>query len=124
MAVQVAGGAWLGNERGLEERSPNPSIPSARNRATHLATVFGVVLYRRATTVLFRPPSTTVRTIGSRPRGVRRAFLWLFIWSLPGTLKLRKPQFPRFRPDGQPAERPQLDDPLLPQRAEVVAVQS
>lgn len=40
----VAGGVWLGDEWGLEERSRNPSTPSARNRLTHLATVFGVVL--------------------------------------------------------------------------------
>ena len=44
MAVHVAGGVWLGDEWGLEERSCNPSTPSARNRLTHLATVFGVVL--------------------------------------------------------------------------------
>ena len=44
MAVHVAGGVWLGDEWGLEERSRNPSTPSARNRLTHLATVFRVVL--------------------------------------------------------------------------------
>jgi hypothetical protein len=43
-ATHVAGGVWLGNESGLEERSRKPSMPSARKRSTHLATVPGVVL--------------------------------------------------------------------------------
>jgi hypothetical protein len=43
-AAQVAGAVWLGNERGLDERSRNPPTPSAWKRSTHLATVFGVVL--------------------------------------------------------------------------------
>ena len=43
-AAHVAGGVWLGNERGLEERSRNSSTPSTRKRPTHLATVFAVVL--------------------------------------------------------------------------------
>jgi hypothetical protein len=34
-------------------------------------------------------PSLTLRTIASRPLRVKRAFLWLFIRSLSGTLKLR-----------------------------------
>src|SRR3981189_2203272 len=38
------GAVSLGNERGLEERSRNPSTPSVRNRSTHLATIFGVML--------------------------------------------------------------------------------
>lgn len=44
MAVHLAGGVWLGDEWGLEERSCIPSTPSARNRLAHFATVFGVVL--------------------------------------------------------------------------------
>jgi hypothetical protein len=44
MAAHVAGGVWLDDEWGLEERSRNPSTPSAQNRLTHLATVFGVAL--------------------------------------------------------------------------------
>jgi hypothetical protein len=39
------------------------------------------------------PPSTTLRTIASRPLGVKGAFLWTFIWSLLGTLKLRNLSF-------------------------------
>lgn len=39
--------------------------------------------------LLLNPPSTTLRTIASRPLGAKGAFLWTFIWSLPGTLKLR-----------------------------------
>jgi hypothetical protein len=40
-AAHVAGGIWLGNERGLEDRSRNPSTPSARSR------LGGMVLFRR-----------------------------------------------------------------------------
>jgi hypothetical protein len=67
--------------------------PSARNRSTHLATVFGVVLNWRAAAAMLSPPSITNRTMASRPFGVRGAFLWLFIWSLRGTLKLRNLSF-------------------------------
>lgn len=38
-------------------------------------------------------PSTTPRTIASRPLGVKGPFLWTFIWSLLGTLKLRNLSF-------------------------------
>jgi hypothetical protein len=89
MAVHVVGGVWLGDEWGLEERSRNPSAPSARNRLTHLVTVFGVVLKLIGRVCLAQPASTTLRTIASRPLGVKGAFLWTFIWSLLGTLKLR-----------------------------------
>jgi hypothetical protein len=68
MAAHVVGGVWLGDEWGLEERSRKPSIPSARNRATHSATVFGVVRYRRATVAMLSPSSTTARTFGSEER--------------------------------------------------------
>src|SRR3984893_9994777 len=93
ITAHVAGAVWLGNERGLEERSCNPSTPSARNRSTHLATILGVMLNWRAAAAWLRPPSVTLRTIASRPLGVRGAFLWLFIWSLRGTLKLRNLSF-------------------------------
>lgn len=43
-AAPVAGWVWLGNERGLEERSRNPLTPSAPKRLTHLATVFAETL--------------------------------------------------------------------------------
>jgi hypothetical protein len=49
---EPAGAVWLGNERGLDERSRNPSTPPARNRSTHLATDFGVVLNWRAAAAL------------------------------------------------------------------------
>src|SRR3984957_6921019 len=90
--AHVAGAAWLGNERGLEERSRKPSTPSARNRSTHLATVLGVVLNWRAAAALLSPASTD-RTMASRPFGVSGAFLWVFIWSLRGILKLRNLSF-------------------------------
>ena len=74
IAVHVARGVWLGDERGLEERSRNPSTPSARKRLTHLATVFGVVLNSSAAPAWLRPPPTTLWTIASRPLGVKGAF--------------------------------------------------
>src|SRR3979490_2910481 len=77
--AHVAGAVWLGNERGLEERSRKPSTPPARNRSTHLATVFGVVLNWRAAAALLSPFPTTDRTMASRPLGVRGAFLWVSI---------------------------------------------
>src|ERR1700752_5007735 len=76
-ASAVARPIWLGDERGLEDRSCNPFTPSVRKRLTHLATVFGVVLYFRAAAALLSPASTTARTISSRPFGVREAFLWV-----------------------------------------------
>src|SRR6202047_1503549 len=79
ITAQVAGAVWLGNERGLEERSRKPSTPSARKRSTHLATVFAVVLNWRAAAALLSPASTH-RTMASRPFGVREAFLWLLFW--------------------------------------------
>ena len=56
-----------------------PAAPSARNRATHLATVFGVVLNWRAAAAFDEPPSMTLRAIASRPLGVREAFLCVSI---------------------------------------------
>jgi hypothetical protein len=58
-----------------------------------LATVFAVVLNWSAAAAFVRPASITLRTIASRPFGVRGAFLWLFIWSLRGKLKLRNLSF-------------------------------
>src|SRR6185437_1518583 len=74
-AAHTPGVVWLGDECGLDERSRNPSTPSASNRSIHLPTVFGVVLNRRAAAGLDRPSSTTARTIISRPLGVKGAFL-------------------------------------------------
>ena len=67
----VAREVWLGDESGLEDRSRKPTTPSASKRATHLATVLGVVLKRRAAATLLSPWSTTERTMSSRPFGVR-----------------------------------------------------
>jgi len=55
MASQVEAGLLLGNERGLEERSSNPSTPCARKRLTHLATVLALVLNFRAAAALLSP---------------------------------------------------------------------
>src|ERR1700676_509777 len=114
ITAHVAGSVWLGNERGLEERSCNPSTPSARNRLTHLATILGVMLNWRAAAAWLRPPSITLRTIVSRPLGVRGAFLWLFILVSPWNTEASQPQLPRFRPDGQPPESSHLEREELP----------
>ncbi|MGY3546036.1 hypothetical protein ACVWZ4_001429 [Bradyrhizobium sp. USDA 4472] len=50
----------------------------------------GILAWRAIEEVGF---ATTLRTIASRPLGVKGAFLWTFIWSLPGTLKLRNLSF-------------------------------
>src|SRR5712672_1794720 len=107
--AHVVGAVWLGNERGLEERSRKPSTPSARNRSTHLATVFAVVLNWRAAAAFVTPSSITIRTIASRPFGVRGAFLWVSIRFSPRNLKLQQPQLPRSGPNGQPPESSHLD---------------
>src|SRR5262249_32224993 len=61
-------------------------------------------------------PLSTCRTIRSRPRGVSRAFLCMFIWFSPWNLKLQQPQLPRSEPDEQPNESSQLAHWLEPSR--------
>src|SRR5580698_9045904 len=75
----VASGVWPGDEWGRDGRSCKPAAPSARNRATHLATVFGVVWNARAAAAFDEPPSITLRAIASRPLGVSEAFLCVSI---------------------------------------------
>src|SRR5262249_36050769 len=53
-------------------------------------------------------PLSTCRTIRSRPRGVSRAFLCMFIRFSLWNLKLQQPQLPRSEPGGQPNESSQL----------------
>src|SRR5438105_10053324 len=55
------------------------------------------------------PPSTTRRTIISRPAGVSRAFLCTSIRFPQGSPKLRQLQHPRSGPNGQPVETSQLE---------------
>jgi hypothetical protein len=86
-AAHTAGAVWLGDECGLEERSCKPTTALARKRATHLATVFGVVLNRRAAAAFDTPPSITRRAIASRPFGVRDAFLCVSIRLLRESLR-------------------------------------
>src|SRR5262249_16119293 len=107
--AHVAAWVWLGNKWGREERSRNPSTPSARKRLTHLATVFAVTLNWSAAAAFVRPPSITLRTMASRPFGVRGAFLWVSIRSSRDWLKLRQLQLPRSGPDGQPPESSQIE---------------
>jgi hypothetical protein len=59
--------AWLGDERGRDDRSCKPATLWARKRWTHLATVFGVVLNWRAAAAFDESPSITLRAIASRP---------------------------------------------------------
>jgi hypothetical protein len=70
----TSGDVGLRNRRGLEDRSSRPPGPSARNRLTHLPTVFTVV-ENAAATVADASPASTRRTISPRPVGVSRAFL-------------------------------------------------
>src|SRR5262249_47460748 len=107
--AHVAAWVWLGNEWGREERSRNPSTPSARKRLTHLATVLAETLNWSAAAAFVRPPSITLRTMASRPFGVRGAFLWVSIRSSGDWLKLRQLQLPRSGPDGQPPESSHLE---------------
>src|SRR5260221_3316349 len=74
----VAGAVWLGKEWGREERSRNPSTPSARKRLTHLATVLAVVLKWRGGARLFLPPPSTPLTTTPRPLSASSADLSLY----------------------------------------------
>jgi hypothetical protein len=60
---------------GREERSCKPARPSARKRLTHLRTVRGQTPTAALRAFGVCPPSTTRRTMISRPAGVSRAFL-------------------------------------------------
>src|SRR6266567_5693772 len=64
-----------------------------------------------AVAALVSPPSTTARTIASRPLGVRRAFLWMSIRSSANRYVWQH-QLSRPGPNGQPPESAQLDDPV------------
>src|SRR5262249_40848334 len=95
---------------GLDERSCNPANPSRRYRSTHFRTVRGQTPAASATASGVCPLSTC-RTIRSRPRGVSRAFLCMFIRFSLWNLKLQQPQLPRSEPDEQPNESSQLAEP-------------
>src|SRR6266567_5159774 len=60
-----------------------------------------------AVAALVSPPSTTARTIASRPLGVRRAFLWMSIRSSANRYVWQH-QLSRPGPNGQPPESSQL----------------
>jgi len=61
-------------------------------RAHHLRAVRGQTPAARAAACGVCPPSIE-RTIASRPRGVRRALLWMFIRSSEVSLKRRNSSF-------------------------------
>lgn len=71
----------LGLLLGRDDRSAMPAVPSARKRAVQRATTFDVTPYIRAASALEQAPSITARAISSRRRGVKRAYLWMFIRS-------------------------------------------
>ena len=77
---------------GREERSLRPSTPSALKRATHLRTVRGQTPAARAAASGVCPLSTPFTT-RSRPSGVSRAFLWMFIRSSEESLMSRNLSF-------------------------------
>jgi hypothetical protein len=96
---------------GRGERSCKPAAPSARNRATHLATVFGVVLNRRAATAFESPPSNhaarhRLSTSGRKGGILVRACACPF--GSPRIPEVWRHQRSRLKPNGQPPERPQL----------------
>ncbi len=105
---------------GRDERSCNPANPSRRYRSTHLRTLRGQTPAASATASGVCPLSTC-RTIRSRPRGVSRAFLCIFIRFSPWNLKLQQPQLPRSQPDGQPNKSSQLAIPPRPHQSAVSA---
>jgi hypothetical protein len=104
---RAAGGVWLGDEWGREERSPKLSMPSASKRSTHLATVFGVVLNRRTAAAWSnRHP---------RPRASSLLDLWASGWQCcaytfgPGRIaRAWQLQLAHARPNGQPDESSHL----------------
>ena len=77
---------------GRDERSCKPSTPSARKRASHLRAVRGQTPAARAAASGVCP-LTMCRTKSSRPCGVRRAFLWMFIRSSGESLRSRNSSF-------------------------------
>ena len=104
----VASGIWLGDERGFEERSRKPTTPSALKRATHLATVFGVVLNWRAACSLAQPvvhngADHVLSTFG------REASIVVGVHSVPRRIvEVWRHQRSRSGPNGQPPESSQL----------------
>jgi hypothetical protein len=111
---RAAGAVWLGDERGRDSGRASPRC-SLRKRSTHLATVFGVLLYWRATSALVNPLSTMADLSRSGehscdcPFGPPRI---AYVWRL---------QRSRSGPNGQPPESSHLavdrERYLLPVRA-------
>jgi hypothetical protein len=109
MRVIVSDGVGRCKRCGRDERSCKPAMPSARNRLTHLCTVRGQTPTAALRACGVCPPSTTRRTMISRPAGVSRAFLWTSIRFPQGSPKLQQLQHPRSGPNGQPIETSQLE---------------
>ena len=72
-------GVGLRMRRDLEERSAQPAGPSSRKHADHLATVPAVTPNDLAASARLVSPESTLLAISSRRKGVRRAFLRIFI---------------------------------------------
>ena len=88
----TAWGVGRRNRWGRDDRSCRPANPSPRYRSTHFRTVRGQTPTASATASGVCPLATC-RTIRSRPRGVSRAFLWMFIRSSRELLKPRNSSF-------------------------------
>jgi hypothetical protein len=76
----VAAGVGRLRRCGRELRSVNPARPSLRKRSNHFRTVRGQTPAARAAASAVCPLSTCITT-RSRPNGVSRAFLCMFIRS-------------------------------------------
>jgi hypothetical protein len=84
-----AGRNRCGQRRGAELRSPSSRSP-ARHRFNHRCAVRSDTPAAAAARPTGKPASIR-STIRTRPRGVRRAFLWTFIRDLRQELELRNP---------------------------------
>jgi hypothetical protein len=108
MPIQGAA-SLLATSLGRQGRSCSPGRPSAWQRASHLRTVRVLTSNAAATAATLQPSSSTRRTITARPKGVVRAFLWLFIRA--GLRRLvigRNHHLPGLSPDEQGPQKPQL----------------
>lgn len=85
----AASASRLATVHGRDERFSSPTAPSRFQRASHFCAVRSLAPKPAATSPTGRFSSTIRLTISARPRGVRRAFLWMFIRSSEDLLKLR-----------------------------------
>jgi hypothetical protein len=75
----------LATERGADDRSSNPSSPSARHRASHLPAVRSLIPAASDAAWTVQLPLSIRSTSNLRPFGLSRALAWIFIRCLLGT---------------------------------------